>query len=101
MILITFFIFAGIPLLTRSWQTDKPKRGQFSLKKVEGIHSSSLRGSIFSRRSVSPQGGRELIQKYRKPDAPLKAILISDHVRLALIDHHIVSLEIRFMAKRF
>ena len=90
MVLITFFISAGIALLhpirangqakERAILSQQSRRDPFLLP--PGVHLLSKIGS--------PQGAREVSAK-TETDAPLKAILIGDRIRLALIDRHILT----------
>ena len=88
MVFITFFIFAGITLLG-------PIRANGQAKERTAPSQQSMRdpfllppGVYLLSKIGSPQGAKEVPSK---TDAPLKAILIGDRIRLALIDHHIVT----------
>ncbi|HMK77972.1 MAG TPA: hypothetical protein VK568_17570, partial [Thermodesulfobacteriota bacterium] len=86
----TFSIFAGIALLRpirangqvteRTIPSQESRRDPFLLP--PGVHLLSKIGL--------PQGMKGVVPK-TETDAPLKAILIGDHIRLALIDRHIVT----------
>ncbi len=90
MVLITFFIFAGIALLRPIMANGQAKErtifsqesGRDPFLLPPGVNLLSKIGSPQGAKGVSPK---------TETDAPLKAILIGDHVRLALIDHHIVT----------
>jgi len=90
MVLITIFIFAGIAPLhpirangqvkERTIPSQESGRDPFLLP--PGVYLLSKIGL--------PQGAKGVFSK-TETDAPLKAILIGDHVRLALIDRHTVT----------
>jgi len=90
MVFIIFFIFSGIALL-------HPIRANGQAKERTILSQESSRdpfllppGVYLLSKIESPQGMKGVFTK-AETDAPLKAILISDHIRLALIDRHIVT----------
>jgi len=89
-VFITFFIFAGIDLLhpirangqakERTISPQESRRDPFLLP--SDVH-------LLSKIGLSP--GMKGVFPKTETDAPVKAILIGDRIRLALIDHHIVT----------
>jgi len=86
---ITFFIFAGIaldPIRANGQAKERINPPQQSIRDPfllpPGVHLLSKIGL--------PQGVKGVSAK-TETDAPLKAILIGDHIRLALIDRYIVT----------
>jgi len=89
-VLITIFIFAGIALLhpirargqAKENTIPSQESGRDPFLLPPGVNLLSKIGSPQGVKGVSPK---------TETDAPVKAILIGDHVRLALIDRHIVT----------
>jgi hypothetical protein len=89
-VLIAFFIFTRIALLNPIRANGQAKE-KITLSQESGRDPFLLPPSVYLLSKIgAPQGTKEVLPK-TETDAPVKAILISDRIRLALIDHHIVA----------
>jgi hypothetical protein len=90
MIFITIFVSAGItlmnPMLANGQTKERivlsQKGGRDPFLLPPGVHLLSKIGAPLGVKGVPPK---------METDRGVKAILIADHIRLALIDHHIVA----------
>jgi hypothetical protein len=90
MTFVTIFILAGIipmiPIVANGQIKERivlsQKRGRDPFLLPPGVHLLSKTGAPLGVKGVPPK---------TETDRGVKAILIADHIRLALIDHHIVT----------
>jgi hypothetical protein len=85
-----FFIFAGIALL-RPIRANGQTKQNITLSQEGGRDPFLLPPGVYLLSNLGLSQGMKGVSSKTETDAPLKAILIGDRIRLALIDHHIVT----------